>query len=349
MSNQKKHKKATPKKAAQQKKAAPALKQNTSQPNEGICRIHAQNLSSLEYYKNGMALTQVLKDVTFDAYEGQRWCLTGDRVFDMRLAVEIAANARRYQGGKCVLNERGMMRKKRVILPHLYYIGSTSMLINNMNTLEYLMFLTNKQPIKAAARQKALFDWLLDMELGFLSLSNIGEMSPAERAIVTLAAAVQTPSNIIVLNLPRLQFSSQLIDAAVKIGTYLSQQGKTLLFATTDMALAHALCTHLVVLRQGSTLYSGQAAPFAYQYDRRVLQVHCDNPNQAKQALLSCSPSLHIKLEHTQVLNVYDPHEEFEDLTPLFQALSRLPSMPSSIQICTPFLGDALKEALEKQ
>ena len=96
-----------------------------------------EHVGSMEYYQSPQQdPKQVFSDINFEALEGEVWAILGTSAFEVRLLLEIIANARPYKDGRCVLAQKGMMRKKRTILPHVYYIGSTNMLFTNMNVLE---------------------------------------------------------------------------------------------------------------------------------------------------------------------------------------------------------------------
>ena len=118
-----------------------------------------EHVGSMEYYQSPQQdPKQVFSDINFEALEGEVWAILGTSAFEVRLLLEIIANARPYKDGRCVLAQKGMMRKKRTILPHVYYIGSTNMLFTNMNVLEYLMYITAREQGDAAVRQKRILE-----------------------------------------------------------------------------------------------------------------------------------------------------------------------------------------------
>ncbi len=125
-----------------------------------------------------------------------------DAPFEIKLLLEIMANIKPYHGGRCVLVERGMMRSKRIILEHVFYIGDSTMLYDNMNVLEFLMFATAKQKIKPACRQEQLFEFLIGIGLGHISLTPIKMLPGEEKAIIILLVAVYSESVMIVFNFP---------------------------------------------------------------------------------------------------------------------------------------------------
>ena len=78
-----------------------------------------EHVGSMEYYQSPQQEPkQVFSDINFEALEGEVWAILGTSAFEVRLLLEIIANARPYKDGRCVLAQKGMMRKKRTILPH---------------------------------------------------------------------------------------------------------------------------------------------------------------------------------------------------------------------------------------
>lgn len=237
--------------------------------------IHSQTQSvllehvcSMEFYqKAGMEPRQVLSDINLQIHQGEVWGIIADSAFELRLLLEIIANARPYQDGRCVLNQRGMMRKKRIILPHLFYIGSTNMLFDNMNVLEYLMFITAKQKGDVVERQKKIFQDLLDHDMGYLSLSAIHHLTPDERALVTLMSAYYTESDIIVLNLARLTYQEKTLCAMEKLSKSIQEAKRTLIFSSFDTNLIQRISTHVATMKQGVISYQGTTTDFIHTWD----------------------------------------------------------------------------------
>ena len=49
---------------------------------------------------------QVFQDLNFEALEGEIWAIIGNKAFEVRLFLEIVANARPYKDGRCVFKMR---------------------------------------------------------------------------------------------------------------------------------------------------------------------------------------------------------------------------------------------------
>lgn len=290
--------------------------------------ILLENVCSMEYYKTGdEEPIQVLKDICLEVNQGEIWSLIGESAFELRLLLEIIANARPYQNGRCVLDQRGMMRKKRVILPHVYYIGSTSMLFDNMNVLEYLMFITAKQAGDVVDRQKAILDNLIAHKMGFISLSPIHDLSPDERVLATLMTALYTDSSIIVLNLARLQYSKRCIEAMKCICDTLKEQKRTLIFSAFDYMMVQELATHIAALKDGRICYKGSTKDFIDTWDHLSIVIEDDRLDEFTDILKNAFPNidLHKRDRHVEIWDTMHDDTLYDKIFQLFTTKKKYP------------------------
>jgi ABC-2 type transport system ATP-binding protein len=266
--------------------------QNEEKPQQVVLM---ENISSFEYLQreNG-ELKQVLKDINLQIYSGEIWGIIGTSSFELKLLLEIMANIRAYNNGRCVLVERGMVRRKRLILRHVFYIGNSEMLYNNMNVLEYLMLATAKWKMDIVERQEQLLDLIIQVGLGHISLTTIGLLDREEKAVVTLLAAAYSKAQIIVFNLPDYQFDATLIEAITKIALFIKQRGKTLILGTLICPLIEKACTHIGVLVEGKIIYQGAVKEFRDQYDKVAVIIRDKDLRRAKEVLQGIIPECNI-------------------------------------------------------
>ncbi len=231
-------------------------------------------LSSAEcVLREGKEPVRVLREIDLSIGKAQSWGITARTAYEIRLLLEIMGNIRPYDGGKCVLLQRGMMRQKCVIQPHIFYIGNTDMLYDNMNTLEFLMFATAHMREDRISMQEELFEFLIDIGLGELSLSGIQWLSPEEKVLVTLIAAAYSDSRIILLNVPDAVFDERLRGALTKTAELITRRGKTLIIGTMDHALIQAACSHTAFAADGRLIYQGTTERLRKEFDRAAVIV----------------------------------------------------------------------------
>lgn len=270
-----------------------------------------EHVYSMEYYqKDDHEPKQILKDISLTMHKGEIWEILGTSAFELRLLLEIIANSRAYQKGTCVLAHKGMMRKKRGILPHVYYIGSTNMLFDNMNVLEYLMFITAKDKGDVVERQKRIFQDLLDMELGYLSLSTIRSLTPAQRSVVTLMAALMSESELIVWNIARLQYDELCKKALTCICEEIKKQEKTLVFSTFDYAMCECISTHIAGVKNGTICYKGSTSSFMETWDHASVIIEDDEPTMIKEALMLVYPDITCEIKDQVMILSDEQHRE---------------------------------------
>lgn len=234
--------------------------------------VRMEQLSSMEYFLNdGKPPRRVLEEINLLIKRAETWAICGCSAFEIKLLLEIAANIKPYHDGRCVLVERGMMRRKRVILEHVFYIGGATMLYDNMNTLEYLMLATARIGFGPVYRQNKLFELLIELGLGHISLTPIKTLLEEEKAVITLLAALYSNSMIIVFNLPEYDFDKVLCRAIGKISAVARERGKTLLIGTKDYHLVEKAATHTAYVTGGKIIYQGTVKNLRLRYDRILL------------------------------------------------------------------------------
>ncbi|SDG96145.1 hypothetical protein [Desulfosporosinus hippei] len=228
-----------------------------------------ENISSVEHFLvNGGKSRRVLDDINLVINRAEEWGIKGTSVYEIKLLLEIIANIRPYDKGKCVLIERGMMRHKRVILKHVFYIGSSDMLYNNMNVLEYLMFATAKSKVNKVLLQEQIFEYLIEIGLGHLSLTPNHMLNREEKAVITLIAAAYSDSQIIVFNLPEYEWDEVLIKAVAEIAKFIRKQEKTLILSTQNSFMIEKACSHTAIIKDGKLIYSGSVEKLRMTYDK---------------------------------------------------------------------------------
>ena len=306
--------------------------------------VRMENLSAAEYIlKNGEAPRRVLGSIWLRIRAGQTWGIYAPSQYEAGLLLEIMANVRPYEGGRCVLNERGMMRQKRVILPHVFYIGSTEMLYDAMNVLEYLMFATAKQTTKPASRQKRLFEWLIECGLGDISLTEVRWLDMQEKAIVILMAAACSQSGIVIFNMPQLEFSEDLRRALAAVASRMRAEGKVLILSTRDENLIQDACTHAAFLAKGRIIYQGTVDYLRTHFDRYTVRLEADEASQTKlrEALRNCAVT-------AKADGIYISGRLGQTPQEIFREILDTGVMPTDMKVHTKSARNALEELAQK-
>lgn len=317
----------------------------TSEPNiQTVVSMAA--LSSEEcVQKEGSEPRRVLSGIDLTIGRGQSWGITARTGFEIRLLLEVMGNIRPYGGGKCVLIERGMLRRKRVILPHVFYIGDTDMLYDNMNALEYLMFATENLRDDRLSMQEELFDLLIGIGIGHISLSGIRWMTEEEKSVLALIAAAYSNCLLIVFNLPEASFDDKLRGAVARVAERITQRGKTLVIGTKDCSLIQAACSHTAFITGGRILYQGTTEELRQTWDKVAVVVNDPDiasvrkrlePVLANCTLAEKDGSLLIKAEGEAA-----PSR-------IFRQIAETGVVPRSVQVNEKTVGNAYEELIQK-
>jgi len=301
--------------------------------------------SSEHFFFDGKILRRVLDDITLLIRRGEVWGINGTSMFEIKLLLEIMANIRPYDKGKCVLIERGMMRRKRVILKHVFYIGSSDMLYNNMNVLEFLMFATAKLKINKVVLQEQIFELIIATGLGHLSLTPNHMLSREEKAVITLIAAAYSDCLMIVFNLPEYEWNEVLIDAVAKITSFIRERRKTLILATQNCLLIEKACSHTAIIKNGQLIYSGIVENFRLNYDKVEVIIRDKAAHAMMEKLAMLLPDYKLVTKDDSLM-ISNKGSEASDPSTIYKKIVESGFTPDSIKINPKTVQNAYEEIM---
>jgi ABC-type ATPase involved in cell division len=234
--------------------------------------VYARNLVSQEGVIKDGVFSHIIKNVSFELKKADVLALLGEDYVQTRIVTEIVASLRNYYAGQCVLAERGMMRDKRHILPHLFFFDHNSMLFENMTVLEYCAFVLNRKSKDYAVTQKDTLLTLTDCGLDYISLTPIHLLTDAEKCLVQLFTAYLSKSNIVVAELSRVSFLPNEINAFSKITKLITQQQCSLLFATMQIELVYACSRRYIEIKDGVSSLPKRSANLSFIHNYKKLK-----------------------------------------------------------------------------
>ena len=303
-------------------------------------------IASVEHFLDGEGIPRrVLDNITLLIGRGEAWGINGTSLFEIKLLLEIMANIRPYDRGKCVLIERGMMRRKRVILKHVFYIGSPEMLYNNMNVLEFLMFATAQSKINKVVLQEQIFELIIAIGLGHLSLTPNYMLTQEEKAVITLIAAAYSDSLIIVFNFPEYVWDEVLIDVIAKITNFIREKGKTLILATQDCLLIEKACSHTAITKEGQLIYSGTVENFRLNFDKVEVIIRDKAVHAMMEKLVMLLPDYKLVSDDDRLM-ISRKDSEVSDHRAIYKIIVESGFTPESIEISSKTVQNAYEELL---
>ncbi len=253
--------------------------------------VFMDGISSLEYdFSDNQAPVRVLQNIGLKIKNAECWGITGQPDYAVRLLLEIMGNIRPYHGGTCVLIGRGMMRHKRVILPHVFYIGDTKMLYSHLNVLEYLMLALAKLDSDRLSLQENLLQQLLGLGLGSMVLTPVGALTEEQKAVVCLVAASYAQGNLILFNFPDCMFDAGLSGSIAQLADIIRRRDNTLVLGTGCCALIEKGCSHTAYIAGGRLLYQGTVENLKRQYDKTLVVMRDKNIGEIRERLAPLLP-----------------------------------------------------------
>ena len=117
------------------------------------------------------------------------------------------------------------MRRKRRILSHVFYISGGDTVPGNLNTLEYLMYVTARTNVPDRKRQAAILEALLTSGLYYMTLVSMKLLTAAERATICLLSAAMSSALLVVFSVADLTFTPQLAEGVRFIAEMIESRG----------------------------------------------------------------------------------------------------------------------------
>ena len=313
-------------------------------PQTFIAQVSEINAVEVYQYPDGVE-EKVLREISFDVRRGESWGIVGSEAFEIELLLEIIGSVRPYSSGRCILAERGMMRKKRRILPHVFFIADGDVTFPNMNTLEYLMFATANTHLSAAERQVDILQRLLDTDLYYLALVPIRFLSRAQKAVICLLAASFTKALLVIFSVTQLEFDIRLAKGIRGIADIISQRGGALLIGTKDCNMVQKACTHTAFLISGRVENKGTMEDMLARLDKRIYVVTCKDPQSLSEKLMKLDPALKaIVYDHD--LHIYDYREVPVSQLDFLELVIKTGEPIESLQTSKKTLANAFREVL---
>ncbi len=295
--------------------------------------LQLKDVTSLEHYPlEGGAFRPVIRDLSLEVRKGESWAIYGEKPLDLKLLLEIMGNIIPMGQGSRTLLEESSSHKLRRILDSVFYIGGSGMLIPNMNVLEALMFATAPQKGDTVLRQEDLFETLIDLGLGHLSLTPVHLLTSEESALVTLLTAAYSDSPLILFNLPQLSFDDLLLRVLASISEFITLNDKALVLSTTDSLLVERTCDFTVFLHEGQVLFAGSVAELLTRYDKTLIILEDDESSSLLDPLTQLLPQQAISLEDGQLI-ISDREGQTSDPLALHQRIVEAGLAPGAMAI----------------
>lgn len=301
------------------------------------------NLSSNEcYLKDDRHL---LSGITFTLDEKD--CLGAISKFpdESKVLLEALANLREIYGGYFTYQYDEGKKKIKLALDHVFYIDATSALIDDMNVLEYLMYITGKFKVKDVKRQQVIFNMLLDYGFKDISLSEIAILTRNERMLLTVFSTLFSSSQFLIINLNYYNFSDAEISTLRKIIARLCQE-KTIILSSVQAKLIGMCCNKVLFIDQGKPKFFGTTLEMQQEYDNVMFILRDKNIDVLYEKTKAAFPNLLVKKEGGMVL-ICSVDGKYINNTTLYQTLAIHNIFPGEVKINLGRVSNAIEELLK--
>ncbi len=321
-------------------------KPNFKQPHPQAYIVQANDVTSEEMYRYPDEREEpVLRGITFDIRIGECWGIIDNEPFELELLMQIIGNVRPYASGRCSLTEQGMMRRKRRILPHVFFISGGDTVPGNLNTLEYLMYVTAHRRIPDRKRQATILKALLDSGLYYLTLVPMKQLTMAERAAICLLSAAMSKALLIVFSVSELSFPPQLAKGIRYVVELIHRRGGAVLIGSKDCFFVQTVCTHAAFMLGGEFRKSGRVDVMLKTLDQRAFILTSEKPELLEMAINKAAPNLQTYRFDNEV-HIYVRNGETISQAELMHILLNAGVTLDTIQTSRPTLQNAYKEVL---
>ena len=308
--------------------------------------VQASDVTTNETYRYPDGFEEpVLHNITFDIKRGESWGVIGDEAFELELLMQIIANVRPYSSGRCSLVERGMMRRKRRIISHVFYISGGDTVPGNLNTLEYLMYVTARSRIADRQRQATILEALLASGLYYLTLVPMKYLNAAERATICLLSAAMSRALLVVFSVADLTFAPQLAKSIGNIVKLITQRGGAVLMGTNDCDMVQESCTHAAFLVKGQFAEYGRVESLLEKLDQRAFILTSNDPQALAKAISEASDGIETYVFDKEV-HVYTRKDTKISQTAMMYILMNAGQIVEMMQTSRRSLRNAYREVL---
>jgi ABC-2 type transport system ATP-binding protein len=237
------------------------------------------------------------------------------------------------------------MRRKRRILSHVFYISGGTTVPGNLNTLEYLMYVTARTRVPDRQRQASILEVLLASDLYPLTLVPMKYLSTAERAVICLLSAAMSGALLAVFSVEALAFPPRLAQGVRHIAGMIEKRGGALLIGTNDCDFVQTACTHAAFLVNGQIRQSGAIETLLTTLDRRAFILTSNTPQQLAEAIRSSTRDLEAYV-FDQEVHIYTRSGEAITQAAMMYILLNVGITVESVQTSRRTLRNAYREVL---
>lgn len=227
------------------------------------------------------------------------------------------------------------------------YIEQHDMLYETMTVLEYLMFASRHlKKSSVLSRQKELFELLISIGLGYISLTPIRLLTPQEKMVLLLWTALSSNESYIIFDITEYEFNKKLISCIKEIIRRFKKQNTTLIIGTMQAKLIGICLEETLFIHENQILYYGLVSALQHCMDRVLYVIKHVNYEELVPRLVRAFPMYEIK-SGNQLVFVMRKKTSKRDDAMFFATLSKEKIVPDQIKVNHGKIENSFQELIE--
>ena len=230
----------------------------------------------------------------------------------------------------------------------IMYIGSDSMLPEEMNVEEFLLYTQTGSSDNDDEKERDRLTALLS-QLGMSALqdTDLRELSYNKRILlITLAAALNPNIVCVVINDPKFRVDAEEEMLARRIFALINTRGKCSLIACSSAYLMASVANRVAVVKRGQLEFFGEYKKFLDDYCLGIMSFNSDNPSEMARQIETKYPDLNVLCKENLVYLMKRKGSPDIDLAALIKDVINLGADYNSIVMDEKSFVMACKEAL---
>jgi ABC-2 type transport system ATP-binding protein len=205
----------------------------------------------------------ILHDVSFKVEANQAFGIVGANGSGKTVLLRLIASLDRPSAGQIAVYGYDTLIRARAVRDRIGYVPEEPMLYDGLTAEQYLQFVGRARGLGKQVRQVAVDTLLQVVGLDERRWRDVSSFSPGERRRLALASALVHEPDVLLLDDPLRGLDGFARLEQIEVLRELHRLGSTMVMAATRPEDALEVCDSVAVLRDGTLVWTGDAAAAA--------------------------------------------------------------------------------------
>ena len=202
----------------------------------------------------------ILHDVSFRVDANQAFGIVGANGSGKTVLMRLLATLDRPTSGQISVHGHDTLQRARAVRDRIGYVPEEPMLYDGLTAEQYLQFVGRARGLGKQVRQVAVDTLLQVVGLDERRWRDVSSFSPGERRRLALASALVHEPDVLLLDDPLRGLDGYARLEQIEVLRELHRLGSSVVMAATRPEDALEVCESVAVLRDGTLVWSGDAA-----------------------------------------------------------------------------------------